>query len=283
MKYFIVVIALALLLGLAFFLVHRPEADGGIIITSPEVAEIVSLVAGVGAIDAVVRQCDWPPALQQLPQVGAFGDVNLQALLERRPTLVFTASPAQDALTEKLLTLGVNARSMPLYSVGDLLEAVRMVGELTGNEARAAHLADSLAAAFSAARADTIYAQRVYVEVDPGLWTVSGSSLLGEVVRLAGGRNLYEDADWTYAQVDAADVVAANPDVIVAVYPHVTPQDIAARKGWENVTAIREGRVFTRPSFDADLLVRCGPRLPQGVARLKQLLQGGAEASDESR
>ncbi|MCD4827872.1 MAG: ABC transporter substrate-binding protein [Candidatus Cloacimonetes bacterium] len=281
MKLIITVLVLALLLGLTFFLVKRPEADGGLVITSPEMAEIVALVAGVEPIAAVVAECDWPPAMRELPRVGSFGNVELQAVAALRPSLVFTASPSQDALTARLNTLGIAAQSLPLRSVNDLLSAMRHVGELTGNPARATIVADSLAEAFAAVRADTLYAMRVYVEVSPGFWTTSGGSLLGEAVRLAGGAGLFENADWDYAQVAQADVVIADPDVILALYPGVSVADIAARKGWSRVSAVQTGRVFTTDDIDPDLLVRCGPRLPLGVACLKALLRGGEEAAHE--
>jgi len=214
--------------------------------------------------------------LQQKPHVGSFGQVNLEKLAELHPSLVLTAAPAQDALTQRLLTLGYRAESLSLRSADDLLAAVRRVGELTGRQARAAVVADSLSAAFAAARAAGTLAGRVYVEVSAGFWTVSGRSLLGEVVRLAGGRNLYEDADWEYAQVSQADVVAADPDVILLTYPGVSAADVAARKGWESVSAVRSGRIYTAADVNPDLIVRCGPRLPQGVALLHALFAQGA-------
>ena len=67
-------------------------------------------------------------------------------------------------------------------------------------------------------------------------------------------------------------VVAADPAFILlgdAAYG-VTPESIATRPGWENLSAVKNGQVFP---FDDNLLSRPGPRLVDGLEALAKLLR----------
>jgi iron complex transport system substrate-binding protein len=49
----------------------------------------------------------------------------------------------------------------------------------------------------------------------------------------------------------------------------VTPEQVAARAGWEGLTAVIEGRVLP---FNDDLVSRPGPRLVDGLEELAKLI-----------
>ena len=62
-----------------------------------------------------------------------------------------------------------------------------------------------------------------------------------------------------------------DPEIILlgdSIYG-MTPEQVAARAGWEGLTAIREGRIYP---FNDDLVSRPGPRLVDGLEELAQLI-----------
>ena len=58
-------------------------------------------------------------------------------------------------------------------------------------------------------------------------------------------------------------IVGANPDLIFlanSMSESMTAEDVAARPGWSEITAVKEGRI---EALDEDLASRWGPRLPE--------------------
>ena len=49
----------------------------------------------------------------------------------------------------------------------------------------------------------------------------------------------------------------------------ITPEDVAARAGWEAIAAVRDGQVHP---FDDNLVSRPGPRMVDGLEELAKLL-----------
>jgi hypothetical protein len=170
-------------LGLAFYVVRAPQAAAGWVVTSPDTAEIVAAVAGTDSIIAVADECNWPPALQQKPHVGSFGQVNLEKLAELHPSLVLTAAPRKTP-HQRLLPSAIAPR------------ASRCVAPTTcwppcaawriSPADRPAPPSWQTALRRLCRRAGSRHTGRARLCGGVGgFWTVSGRSLLGEVVRLA--------------------------------------------------------------------------------------------------
>ena len=115
---------------------------------------------------------------------------------------------------------------------------------------------------------------RVYVEIgnDP-LYTAGRNSFLAELVRLAGGDNLGDEANQDYFQVSSEWVVARNPEIVLCFYMGSASQvenQIARRAGWSKVAAVVNHRIFC--GFDNDIMLRPGPRVLTGIAALKRAI-----------
>jgi iron complex transport system substrate-binding protein len=66
-------------------------------------------------------------------------------------------------------------------------------------------------------------------------------------------------------------LIAQDPDMILighAQFTGATPETVAARPGWEDLTAVQTGQVFT---INDNLISRPGPRLVEGLETLAEL------------
>ncbi len=104
----------------------------------------------------------------------------------------------------------------------------------------------------------------VFFELDPGLFTVGPGTFVADVIDRAGGDNIAADAAEMWPQLSAEAVVSANPDVILLVdeVAGVTPEQVAARPGWQGIAAVEQDRVVP---IDPDLVARPGPRVVDGL------------------
>ena len=89
---------------------------------------------------------------------------------------------------------------------------------------------------------------------------------------LVGATSIFADAKEDYPQVSAEAIVSRDPAVIVGPSSHgdkLTPDQVAARPGWDKIRAVRDGRIAL---IDGDMVSRPGPRLADALESLANAL-----------
>ncbi len=242
-------------------------------VLSPEVAEIIAALDGAGQLVGITQECDYPPELARIKKVGNFGAVGKEAILALKPDLVFTSALEQEALTTDLRKMGLKVAQIYPRKLDDLPRVVLEIGSLIGRSPEAKVLADSLGKGIAAMRTKTagVARPKVYLEIyrDP-LMSVSDASFVGEVIEAAGGDNIFSALERDYARVGPEDVVNARPDIMIC-YSRDNLDSILARKGWQDIPAIREQRVYFESDLDPDLIQQATPRTLEGLQRLHRL------------
>ena len=120
----------------------------------------------------------------------------------------------------------------------------------------------------------------VYHELTPDLYSATSKTFVGQVYTALGLRNIADAADSVgtgYPQLSAEYVVSASPDLIVLADTVCCGQkasSVAARPGWDRVSAVRTGSIVR---IDDSIASRWGPRLvnfframSSALARLRQ-------------
>jgi iron complex transport system substrate-binding protein len=246
---------------------------------------LTEMICALGAVDLLVGRtsaCDYPAdVLRDIPVVGGFGEPSLERLVHVRPTLVLEVDLADKGVGRKIRNLGIVHRQIPCRTLADIPTALRTLGELLGREAAAAAQATAFEAQLARFRATLPPLEErpsVYAEIwgDPAM-TAGARSLVGEVVTLAGGRNLGDVFGREYVQVSSEWVIQADPEVILCLY-HLGGGDpaasVARRAGWGTTRAVRNGRVHA--GFDVDRILRPGPRVLESVSVLRACILGSA-------
>lgn len=90
--------------------------------------------------------------------------------------------------------------------------------------------------------------KQVYFEIgpEPTLYSFGGSTFLNEMIELVGAENIFKDeAAWVSPSEEA--IIEKNPDVILTNVNYIDNpvEQIKNRKGWENITAIKENQVYS--------------------------------------
>jgi len=232
----------------------------------PATTELV-FALGIGErLVGRTRWCEYPAAARTVPDVGDGISPNVEAVAARHPDLVILyASSADRAAADRFAALGIPTVALALDRTADVRRAALLVGALAG----VTHAADSLVAAFDSLRAVVIAEgdrrhgprPKVYVDVwaQPPM-TVGRGSYLDEIVRAAGGDNLFDDVRASSATVSLESIVRRDPDVILVLQSDTTRvPDLASRPGWGAVRAVREGRILV---VDGALYGQPSPRMP---------------------
>ncbi|MBI4928065.1 MAG: ABC transporter substrate-binding protein [Anaerolineae bacterium] len=268
-----------------------PDGLGGELTLSAPAQRVVSLAPSnteilfaVGAGKQTVAREDFsnfPEEAAALPSVGGnMGSYDLESMVSLTPDLVL-ASP----LTSPESIQAIQDLKLPLLVVpnpknlAELYANLELVGKLTGHDAEAKTLVESLKAREAKAlevAAKATEKPLVFYELDatePAKpWTSGPGTFIDLLIGLAGGQNVGASLQGEWAQISQEELIVQNPDLILlgdALYGGVTPEQVAARPGWEAIKAVQNNRVQT---FNDDLVSRPGPRLVDGLVELVKVL-----------
>jgi len=234
-----------------------------IVSLAPSATETVYALGAEDRLVGVTSFCNYPPEAQRKEKVGSYYLPSLEKIVAAKPDLIILSAPGQEQTQMKLEGLGLKVIVLNPRTSGETLESFRLLGKVLGLEPRAESLVLRVRAQLDSVRAKA-QAQPdpplVFVEIDSApLFTCGGRSFLGELVRIAGGRNLFEDLPRDYAVVSAEWVVTGKPDVILIVHPNAKARDVKERLGWGAIPAVKENRVYD--GLDENVLTRPGPRI----------------------
>lgn len=243
-----------------------------IVSTSPSETEIL-FALGVGdKIVGVSDYDDYPAAALEKEKVGGVVDPNAEAIIALEPDLVITGISMNNDVADKLRSLDLVTYKNDADSLEDILSNILKIGEVVNAQAAAEELVAGMQADIDevmAAVADVAEEdkQKVYLEFTPG-WTVGSGEFLDELITIAGGINVAADVEG-WAEVNEEKIIEENPDVIIYSKDAVdfeTEQPLAEliqeRSGWEDITAIKEGRLV---GIDENIVSRIGPRVTDAL------------------
>ena len=256
---------------------NNPKSDSPrYIVTSPEVAEIISLIQGTENIVGVTLECDYPLSLKDIPKIGTFGTVDFEKIISLQPSIVFTSALEQDAIAAELSKTDIKTVQIYPGSISEMLSSIREIGKHLEDVVRANYVADSLQTILSELTKSTDSAEspKVYIEIygNP-LMSVSDESFVGELLTVSGGNNIFPHLPREYSRIKPEKVIEANPEIIILTYPGITKEQVQNRKGWSVISACKTGKIYSIDDINPDLILRASPRIIEGIQRLKEIIE----------
>jgi len=234
-----------------------------------------STVVGVTMVDT------YPPEVAAVPKVGGFipKSISIETIVSLRPDLVLAAGELQRPAIEALERLGITVVAIEDPGSFDAVyAAIALVGRLTDHEQEASQVVQAMQARLARVRqaVATLPQDRrvtVFYEVyDEPLMTVGRSTIIGQLVEMAGGINIFADVPGRYPQVSSEEVVKRNPDCILGHTGHqlaLTAAQIGQRPGWNHITAVKHHCIRL---LNGDTVARPGPRLAEALEAMAKAL-----------
>ncbi|MBU1700769.1 MAG: ABC transporter substrate-binding protein [Candidatus Eisenbacteria bacterium] len=224
-------------------------------------------------IVGVTRFCDEPPEALTIYNVGGIVDPSLEAILSAEPDLVFVTRGNPRTFIESLRQLNIPLYAMdPNGPLQDLVEAMKRVGYAAGRAGEADALAADLKArlavlekrfgALPQEKKPRVY----YGSIEPPLWTAGPGSTIDDIIRIAGGANIADDAPTPWCIYTLESVIAQNPQILLGVYP-AGQKDAERRRimhllaespGWKDTEL---GMIQQVCLIEENVLMRPGPRI----------------------
>lgn len=245
----------------------------------PSNTEILFALGLAERVVGVTDYCNYPPEAKQKESVGGFSTPNIEKLVALSPDLVLADSIHEKELIPRLEAAGITVCALSPETLDEVLEAITLVGRVTGQEKEAAKLVTEMRRRIKVVTdktdslPDTQKPRVFYVIWHDPLWTVGSGTFHDELIQKAGGSNIARSLSG-YAEISVEAVIDANPEVIVAGVGHGTGEDEPLRfvlneSTLRNTDARQHNRVHP---MDVDLADRAGPRIVDALELFAQLI-----------
>jgi iron complex transport system substrate-binding protein len=220
-----------------------------------------------------------PPEARQKPKVSSFLHARYEKIEALEPDLILAFSDLQAEITTDLVKRGYPVFTFNQRSVAEILQMIRVLAGIVGvpdkGDALAAQLERGLdhirASAATLPRRPKVFFEEWYEPLISGIrWTE-------ELVAIAGGDPIFPElARAGLAKdriVSSEQVIARAPDVIIGSWcgKPVRKERIAARPGWQDVPAVRNGHIY---EVKSTYILQPGPAaLTDGVRQVHDIIR----------
>jgi iron complex transport system substrate-binding protein len=224
-----------------------------------------------------------PPEARKKPRVSAFIHARYERIEELDPDLILGFSDLQANIAAELIKKGYPVMVFNQRSVTEILQMIRILGGLVGCPGKAHQLVSNLELELDAVRAAAarlpVRPRVFFEEWDEPL--ISGIRWVEELVEIAGGTLIFpelRDAKLGKQRIiSSEDVVSRHPDVIIASWcgKAVRTAKIAARPGWSDIPAVRDGHIY---EIKSAFILQPGPAaLTEGIRQLHHIISRVAQ------
>ena len=266
-------------------LAAAPTLPKRIISTAPSITEMLYELELGDRVVGVTSYCHYPPEARNKPKIGSYLSPNFETTLALKPDLVVVLKEHRE-LGEKLRGFGLPVLALQHNTLEGIYRSMLALGERTG----AAQIAETRVAAIRARleavrkRAEGLPRRSVMFVVGrtpatvEDLMAVGSHSFLNELIDIAGGRNVFEDAIAYYPRIPREEVYARGPEVIIDMGDMGDTDEVTARQRREVVElwnqmpllpAVKSGRVY---GVADDIFVVPGPRVVRAAERFFEMI-----------
>ena len=218
-------------------------------------------------------------AREEKPRVSAFTSAKIDKILALQPDCVFGFSDMQADIAAALIRAGVQVTIFNQRSVAEIFSMMAQVAAMVGQSERGLALIagmQSQLAEIADAAAQLPRRPRVFFEE----WDephISAIRWVSELLGIAGGDDCFpelavQSLGKNRIIADGDEIIRRNPDIIMGSWcgKKFRPEKVAARAGWEQISAVKNGQLFEIKSVD---ILQPGPAaLTDGVAQLHRIV-----------
>jgi iron complex transport system substrate-binding protein len=246
-----------------------------IVSIGPSCTEILYALGLGDRVVGVDRFSDYPPEVIPKQKINNWWNPDPEEVIALNPNIVFY-SVGNPAAVEALERVGLTVVALQPKMIDDIFEDMKLVGKITGKTQEAEFLISTLSKRIDEIKEKTknvTVRPKVYMETYyPPPWSWGLGSWGHQIIELAGGMNVFGDILTGYVKTTDEEIVVRDPDIIISLVGpmhYATLEDFRKRKGWSEIKAIAEGRVYL---LDENLFLRPGPRIVEGLEALARIL-----------
>lgn len=242
----------------------KKESAGGmkIVSTSVAICEILDEFGYENVVGVPETSAALPERYKEKTTVGSPMNPDLEIVKSLAPDLVLSPQTLESSLAESYQNAGITSAFLDLSSVQGMYSAITSLGEYLGCEQAAKELNDQYAEYMKNYNEEVNSNEDILLLMafPDGFYLVATeNSYVGDLVRLAGGNNVY-GSDYKgdengFVNINPEDIVGKKPDRIF-VFAHYAEKDafkymeseFETNTSWQYFDAVKNGRITYLPS-----------------------------------
>lgn len=255
-----------------------------IVCLSPGIAETVFALGLGGHVVGVTSHTFFPPEAARIAQVGDWLATNCEAVVALQPDLTLVSS-MEASVAEQLGKVGLRCSVVKQDTVGDILNSITELGNVCAVPEAAHRLTVSIGERLHRVERSCEGRTRPRVLVCAGrdyssskldqVYIAGRDSFYSELVRMAGGQNVFQNGGIPFPAVSGEGIMQLNPEAILEIVPERAQQGldpdtlIDAWKSLPDVAAVKSGRVYV---LYGDYMAIPGPRVADALDAIARKL-----------
>ena len=269
-------------LGYSLTLESPPER---IVSLAPSNTEILFAVGAGDKVVGVTDFCNYPHDFAawieagNMTSIGNYYSPSTEPIVALNPDLVIATTGSLEA-AENLRELGYNVLVIEPKNLSFVLRDILLIGRATDNNDQAVELESEINQridAITTQAAQATSTPKVYHEVwNEPIMSAGPGTFIDELITIAGGQNIFNDAASSWPTVSSEAVIDKNPDVMI--FPDMymgranfyeTIESVKNRTGWDLVSAVQNDDIY---EINADIISRSGPRLADALEIMAKMI-----------
>lgn len=258
-----------------FILSQSPQR---IISLSPAITECLFALGLDRQIVGVTNLCDYPAQAKEKTKVGTYIHPNVEKIIALEPDLILSTTHTLPAI-KRLEELGIPVFVINPKTLKDSMDSILNIGKITGKAEQAGEIVAGLNQRVKVVTDKLKYLREedkpaVFWQIgNSPLVTVGPGTLGHDLILLAGGRNITEDAFIEYPRYSLEAILYRNPEVIIVVgmvEGDYSRSEVEKWYRWKNLAAVKNKRVYR---MDLNIVTRRGsPRVVDGLEQVARML-----------
>jgi len=237
-------------------------------------AEAADICSRLGAWDDVIAVTAFASqaGLAVRPIIGGFSTADCERVAALQPDLVICFSDVQADIAAQLIRRGCTVLTTNQRTLAEIADTIRLIGRAIGRPIAGEQLATEFLGELELLKSYADPKARVYFEEWPDP-LISAIGWVGELIEHCGGIDIFAARRKPASKdrvVELQEVIAANPDIIIASWCG-RPVDIGAiraRPGFAELRATQDHQIH---AISSDLLLQPGPRVWEGARELRRI------------
>ena len=261
--------------GVRYFVNRQVAQNQRIVVTTVAIAQIFDkLDLNLVGVPSTSQQL--PSRYSKVAKVGSPMNPSVEKIAALNPAHVYTVSTLKDEYSSAFKDQSVPVTYLKLDTVAQLKSTLRQLGKEYYRTRQANQQIKKIDAAITTVKG-RIHGRKPRVLVlmgmpGAGYLIATDKSYVGDLVRLAGGKNVYAAHGQTYLSPSNESLATKKPDVILRLahaMPSVTiPQfkkEFKTNPVWAKMPAVKKHRVYDlkQPTFNASANMNAAKALKQ--------------------
>lgn len=256
-------------------LVELEKPAKRIVSLAPHITENLYASGAGDLIVGVVSYSDYPEEALDINEVGGYNNFNIELIISLQPDLIVAWKEGnQKQQVDRLIQLGLNVYITAPLEIEDIAKNMKDYGLLTANSTvanNASNLFLNRLQTLTERNRNLKSVSVFYQTWNHPLITVNDEQMIGKVINLCGGQNVFAELTSFTPQVSIEAVLGKNPQVIITSgHGESRPEWLDAWRKWPSLIAVQQNNLFFVPP---NIIQRHTPRLLDGAEKICEQLQ----------